>query len=53
MSTTVYTLNRVKKPKDYKAFIYSYEGMLSKDLEIPTIEKASIIAKSHPVEADS
>ena len=43
----------MKEPKDYKTFIHYYEGMPTEELEIPTIEQASITSESHLVDVES
>ena len=44
---------QVQEPKDYKNFMYYYEGMPTGELEIPTIEQVNVIAESHPIVIES
>ena len=44
---------QVREPKDYKTFIYYYEGMPTGELKIPAIEQVSITIESHPMITES
>ena len=44
---------QVHKSRDCKTFIYFYEGISTKELEILAIEQDSITIESHLVEVDS
>ena len=42
-----------EEPKNYKTFMYYYEGMSAEEIVTPTIEQVSVTVESHPTIAKS